>query len=228
MNIDACTCWVVLTHPVLWWVHTGGWIIFRSGRHQEALLELQALPPEVASMASLGAFESRSPDGDIVQTHVLEILGFDILMVNQTISNNIQQYQSNNIFWVNDGECPRRLLLKQVIKNNLSRGESERSGRGALGFASFLHSGLAHLASENFQAARDTFEDVLDELEDDYFRLLKCKNDVVLQRTMKSKCRHRSVLRRIWNGFQQRTAMVPPVHASQVPNHLWSLCRMYR
>eukprot|EP00438_Fugacium_kawagutii_P027230 Skav214323 [mRNA] locus=scaffold86:110995:133601:+ [translate_table: standard] len=50
-----------------------------SGRHQEALSELQALPPEVASMASLG---------------------------------------------------------------------------------------LAHLASENFQAARDTFEDVLDELEE--------------------------------------------------------------
>lgn len=29
-----------------------------------------------------------------------------------------------------------------------------------------LDQGLAHLASENFQAARDTFEDVLDELED--------------------------------------------------------------
>jgi hypothetical protein len=69
-------------------------------------------------------------------------------------------------FWMNDGECPRRLLLKQVIKNNLSRGESEDRDTG-LGFASFLHPGLAHLASENFQAARDTFEDVLDELEDD-------------------------------------------------------------
>lgn len=56
-----------------------GDLLVRSGRHQEALLELQALPPEVASMASLG---------------------------------------------------------------------------------------LAHLANENFQAARDTFEDVLDELEE--------------------------------------------------------------
>ena len=43
----------------MWELFHGDGIVFRSGRHQEALLELQALPPEVASMASLGTFESR-------------------------------------------------------------------------------------------------------------------------------------------------------------------------
>ena len=201
------------------------WIIFRSGRHQEALLELQALPPEVASMASLGAWQ-KADTGDQKSRRMCWILLDEWWMM--MVNDGEWWWMMDLIFFLDEWWWMSKAVdfWSRSLRTTWV-GEVRRSGRG-IGVCIIFAPRFGTFSQRKFPSCPGHLWRCAGRTRGWQYRLLKCKNDVVLQRTMKSKCKHRSVLRRIWNGFQQRTAMVPPVHASQVPNHFWSLCRMYR